>query len=106
MPEGNDIVEIFRFRRKLNQVHRPFAPCLSRFHPDAWAKVVPNVELLIAVGSALPLQKAKSFEAIVCESGKLVPAWVYQRPPDVLALAVPDRKAIGVVDALAHLVGQ
>ena len=72
---------------------------LPRFHPDARPLLVAGVEVLVAIGPALALQKAEALQTIIGKSRKLVSARVDQRAPNVLAFAIQDRKAIGIVHA-------
>ena len=80
-----------------------FAPRTLGFDPDGGAALVARLEILESSESALALREAEALRVLVDEGADLQRLGVVERPPQPLAAAVYDGKAVAVVNAGAEI---
>src|ERR1700730_14052513 len=105
MPKCDNVIEVLGLGWQFHEMDRPLAPVIPRFNPHSWTALVMRIESLVALRSPLPLQKAKSLHRIIHENRELDTVRIDERPPNVFALAIPDRQAVRVVHPLTGLIG-
>src|SRR5258705_540744 len=97
MSKTGDVVVDFFLGGDFNQLHRTFTPVSDRFRPQARPSLKARFEVLVVEKILLPLHQTKSAGIEIRKSADLKIARIAERSPQLLAPAIEDGEAVGIV---------